>query len=198
MLFQACPASALSNQLPSHDTHHPTCARPPRHLSAVRPVVPTKPVAHPSKEVPCRAGIGRVTAPLGCGSRRPVWPKGSFRRVRPLSNPLGFNGLMKLSHWCGASKPATSAARAVRWRPTMGLPPKTPALKTAIKAERAAFDLRRSLQRLDVKDFETIKQREPLSPEVRRGGKVVATESLLRHENRQKLFSTPRKNVILM
>ena len=107
-----------------------------------------------------------------------------FRRVRPLSNPLGFNGLMKLSHWCGASKPATSAARAVRWRPTMGLPPKTPALKTAIKAERAAFDLRRSLQRLDVKDFETIKQREPLSPEVRRGGKVVATESLLRHENR--------------
>ena len=29
MLFQACPASALSNQLPSHDTHHPTCARPP-------------------------------------------------------------------------------------------------------------------------------------------------------------------------
>ena len=83
-----------------------------------------------------------------------------------------------------ASKPATSAARAVRWRPTMGLPPKTPALKTAIKAERAAFDLRRSLQRLDVKDFETIKQREPLSPEVRRGGKVVATESLLRHENR--------------
>ncbi len=66
----------------------------------------------------------------------------------------------------------------------MGLPPKTPALKTAIKAERAAFDLRRSLQRLDVRDFETIKQREPLLSEVRRGGKVVATESLLRHKDR--------------
>ena len=30
------------------------------------------------------------------------------------------------------------------------LSPKTPALKTAIKAERAAFDLKRSLQRLEV------------------------------------------------
>ena len=29
------------------------------------------------------------------------------------------------------------------------LPPKTPALKTAIKAELAAFDLKRSLQRLE-------------------------------------------------
>ena len=54
----------------------------------------------------------------------------------------------------------------------LGLPPKTPVLKIAIKAERAAFDLKRSLQQLDVKDFETIKQREPLLPEVRRGGKV--------------------------
>ena len=35
------------------------------------------------------------------------------------------------------------------------LPPNTPALKTAIKAERAAFDLKRSLQRLEVKDVET-------------------------------------------
>ena len=35
------------------------------------------------------------------------------------------------------------------------LPPKTPALKTAIKAERAAFDLKRPLQRLEVKDVET-------------------------------------------
>ena len=31
----------------------------------------------------------------------------------------------------------------------LGLPPKTPALKTAIKAERVAFDLKRSLQRLE-------------------------------------------------
>ena len=36
-----------------------------------------------------------------------------------------------------------------------GLPPKTPALKTAIKAERVAFDLKRSLQRLEVKDVIT-------------------------------------------
>ena len=33
----------------------------------------------------------------------------------------------------------------------LGLPPKTP----AAKAERAAFDLKRSLQRLEVKDVET-------------------------------------------
>ena len=64
------------------------------------------------------------------------------------------------------------------------LPPKTPALKTAIKAERAAFDLKRSLQRLEVKDVETIARRAPVLPEVRRGGKVVDPESLLRHENR--------------
>ena len=38
----------------------------------------------------------------------------------------------------------------------LGLPLKTPALKTAIKAERAAFDLKRALQRLDVKDVDTI------------------------------------------
>ena len=42
---------------------------------------------------------------------------------------------------------------ALTWR--LGLPPNTPALKTAIKAERAAFDLKRSLQRLEVKDVET-------------------------------------------
>ena len=60
------------------------------------------------------------------------------------------------------------------------LPPKTPALKTAIKAERAAFDLKRSLQRLEVKDVETTTRRAPVLPEVRRGGKVVDPESLLR------------------
>ena len=37
----------------------------------------------------------------------------------------------------------------------LALPPKTPALKMAIKAERAAFDLKRSLQLLEVKDIET-------------------------------------------
>ena len=33
----------------------------------------------------------------------------------------------------------------------LGLPPNTPARKTAMKAERAAFELKRALQRLDVK-----------------------------------------------
>ena len=39
----------------------------------------------------------------------------------------------------------SEVALKLRW----GLPPKTPVLKTAIKAERAAFDLKRSLQRLE-------------------------------------------------
>ena len=49
------------------------------------------------------------------------------------------------------------ARGSIRGSPYVGLtlPPKTPALKTAIKAERAAFDLKRSLQRLEVKDVET-------------------------------------------
>ena len=78
----------------------------------------------------------------------------------------------------------------------LGLPPKTPALKTAIKAERVAFDLKRSLQRLEVKDVETITRRAALLPEVRRGGKVVDPESLLRHENRhdERLTGLPRRN----
>ena len=37
----------------------------------------------------------------------------------------------------------------------LGLPPNTPVLKTAIKAKRAAFDLKRFLQRLEVKDVAT-------------------------------------------
>ena len=78
----------------------------------------------------------------------------------------------------------------------LGLPPKTPALKTAIKAERVTFDLKRSLQRLEVKDVETITRRAALLPEVRRGGKVVDLESLLRHENRhdERLTGLPRRN----
>ena len=78
----------------------------------------------------------------------------------------------------------------------LGLPPKTPALKTAIKAERVAFDLKRSLQRLEVKDVETITRSAALLPEVRRGWKVVDPESLLRHENRhnKRLTGLPRRN----
>ena len=40
----------------------------------------------------------RVTAPLGCGSRRLVWPKGSFRPVhgpKPSSAPPRTNFLHK-------------------------------------------------------------------------------------------------------
>ena len=66
----------------------------------------------------------------------------------------------------------------------LGLPPKTPARKTAMKAERAAFELKRALQRLDVKDGATITRREPSLPEVRRGGKVVDIESLRRQNDR--------------
>ena len=66
----------------------------------------------------------------------------------------------------------------------------------AIKAERVAFDLKRSLQRLEVEDVETITRRAPVLPEVRRGGKAVDPESLLRHENRhdERLTGLPRRN----
>ena len=66
----------------------------------------------------------------------------------------------------------------------LGLSPNTPARKTAMKAERAAFELKRALQRLDVKDVASITRREALFPEVRRGGKVVDIASLLRHTDR--------------
>ena len=66
----------------------------------------------------------------------------------------------------------------------LGLPPNTPARKTAMKAERAAFELKRALQRLDVKDVASTTRREPLFPEVRRGGQVVDIASLLRHKDR--------------
>ena len=63
-------------------------------------------------------------------------------------------------------------------------------------AERAAFYLKRSLQQLEVKDVETITRRVPLLPEVRRGGKVVDPESLLRHENRhdERLIGVTSRN----
>ena len=49
---------------------------------------------------------------------------------------------------------------------------------------------------LEVKDGETITRRAALLPEVRRGGKVVDPESLLRHENRhdERLTGLPRRN----
>ena len=65
----------------------------------------------------------------------------------------------------------------------LSLPPKAPALKTAIKAERAAFLLKGSLQQFDIDGREQSEGRERL-PEVRRGGKVVDVGSLLRQKSR--------------
>ena len=59
------------------------------------------------------------------------------------------------------------------------LPPKAPALKTVIKAEREIFRLKRELQRLDIEVLEQAKVHKSL-PEVRRGGKVVAMDQLRR------------------
>ena len=63
------------------------------------------------------------------------------------------------------------------------LTPKAPALKRAIKAERETFHLKGELQRLDMEDLEQAKGRESL-PEVRRGGKVVDVDQLLRQKDR--------------
>ncbi len=65
----------------------------------------------------------------------------------------------------------------------LGLPPKAPALKAAIKAEREAFRLKHELQRLDIEDLEQANGRESL-PAVRRGGKVVDVKSLVRQKAR--------------
>ena len=61
--------------------------------------------------------------------------------------------------------------------------PKAPALKSAIKAERGAFHLKRALQQLVVEDLEQANGRESL-PEVRRGGKGVDVEWLQRQKAR--------------
>ena len=50
-------------------------------------------------------------------------------------------------------------------------------LKTAIKAERETFRLKRELQRLDIKNLEQAGKRESL-PAVNRSGKVVDVEQL--------------------
>ena len=63
------------------------------------------------------------------------------------------------------------------------LTPKAPSLKAAIKAEREIFRLKRELQRLDVEDLEQAKGRTSL-PEVRRGGKAVDVDQLLRQKPR--------------
>ena len=50
------------------------------------------------------------------------------------------------------------------------LPPKAPALKAALRAEREAFRLKRELQRMELAEPDP--RHAPL-PEVRRGGKAV-------------------------
>ena len=60
---------------------------------------------------------------------------------------------------------------------------KAPSLKAAIKAEREIFRLKRELQRFDVEDLEQAKDRTSL-PEVRRGGKAVDVDQLLRQKAR--------------
>ena len=60
---------------------------------------------------------------------------------------------------------------------------KAPALKAAMKAEREIFRLKRELQRLDIEDLEQAKGRKSL-PEVRRGGKAVDVDQLLRQKAR--------------
>ena len=63
------------------------------------------------------------------------------------------------------------------------LPPKAPALKTAIKAERGAFHLKRSLHQLVVEELEHANEGKSL-PELRRAGKVVDMGPLLRSKAR--------------
>ena len=60
---------------------------------------------------------------------------------------------------------------------------KAPAVKAVIKAEREIFRLKRELQRLNIEDLEQAKGRTSL-PEVRRGGKVVDVDQLLRQKPR--------------
>ena len=61
----------------------------------------------------------------------------------------------------------------------LGLPPKAPALKTAIKAEREAFILKRALQQIVVEDLEHTNDGESL-PEIRRVRQVVDVKPRLR------------------
>ena len=80
-----------------------------------------------------------------------------------------------------AESPASLSAGALKLR--RHRPPKAPALKTAIQAERGAFHLKRTLQQLVVEDLEHANEGKSL-PELRRGGKVVDVGPLLRPKPR--------------
>ena len=86
-------------------------------------------------------------------------------------------------HLVGAVSEAHARLTEVAFKLRRELTPKAPALKAAIKAERESFHLKRELQRLDIENLEQAEGRESL-PEVRRGGKVVDVEPLLRQKTR--------------
>ena len=67
----------------------------------------------------------------------------------------------------------------VAFKLRLELPQKSATLKTAIKAERGAFHLKRTLQQLVVEDLEHANEGKSL-PEVRRGEKVVDVKRQLR------------------
>ena len=77
--------------------------------------------------------------------------------------------------------PAPNSLREPR-EPIRGRPQVT-ALKTAIRAERGAFLLKRALQQLVVENLEHVNEGKSL-PEVRRGGSVVDLGPLLRPKAR--------------
>ena len=56
-------------------------------------------------------------------------------------------------------------------------------MKAAIKAEREIFRLKRELQQLDIENLEQAKGRTSF-PEVRRGGKAVDVDQLMREKAR--------------
>ena len=59
---------------------------------------------------------------------------------------------------------------------------KAPALKQVLKAERAAFRLKRELQMLDIQDPEPDPAPREALGDVRRGGKVVDVDRLRRRD----------------
>ena len=67
----------------------------------------------------------------------------------------------------------------VAFKLRLELPQKSATLKTAIKAERVAFHLKRALQQLVIEDVEQANERERL-PKVLRGGQVVDVKRQLR------------------
>ena len=119
----------------------------------------------------------RGCALVPCARRRPKPRSVSSIILQPMTEDEREHLLSTVGH---AHAGLSEAALKLR----LSVPSKAPALKRAMKAERAAFELKRALQQLDVKDGAPIPRRERLLPEVRRGGKVVDIESLPRHNDR--------------